>query len=158
VSEPCTESACDEAQATGYANATAWAHGLYVYGSTSDPNVQQTVDNLGALDDVVNPVNWVCPLRNEGEASTNAFLFGVRHRRWLHYVSNSYVDTDTGETVIEDGVLAYNLRGAETTVTLPASVTFGVWMAADLDSIDGLWPGTPYHIGGVSYAVEDVAP
>ena len=154
---PCTASACDEAQATGYANPTAWAHGQYVYGSTSDPNVQQTVDNLEALDDVVQPVNWACPLRNEGEGASNAFLFGVRHRRWLHYMSNAYIDED-GETVIEDGVLAYNLRGTETTVNLPASPVSGDWLAADLDRVDGLWPGTPYHSGGVSYAIEDVRP
>lgn len=152
---PCNASSCSHAQATGYANPTMWEHGDYVYGSTSDPKVQQITANLAALDDAVTPHNWACPLRYEGD---NAFLFGVRHRRWLHYMSASYVDDDTGDTVQETPVLAYNLRGAETTVSLIPSSTEGQWMAADLDSVEGLWPGVSYHIGAARYAIEDVEP
>lgn len=132
----------------GWTNFETWQHGDYAWGNANPgPGTRQIVtikDNLEALG--ATTTAYINPVTAEGEASTGAVftdLYGVRRHRYLHYRN------DAGRNV----TLVFDNRGEEQTVGMPDASER--WLALDLESVEGLWPGTQYHLREALYAIED---
>lgn len=125
----------------GWVTFKEWTHDNWVWGSDNPVHnakkIQTIKANLQTLAAAIAEVAYATPER------VYQFLFGVRRRRFLHY------KTYTGESC----TINWMYRGEAQQATLPESST--TYMAADLDSLEGLFPGTAYWIGGTKYALED---
>ena len=129
------------ATTSGWVPFVAWDHGDYIYGSTSSPKIQTITNNLSEFYGVVFYVNPVAAAQPEGATQR----FGKRRWRWLHYKTN-----DDGSTP----GLSFTYRGQEQNMTLPHA--WDNWLALDMDSVTGLWPGTDYVLDNVWCAMEDL--
>lgn len=131
--------------APGWTAFSKWAHGDYVWGNSNGAGgtvkVSTIKTNLEALGSIVTGLNYPTPQR--ASAGGNSFLYGIRRRRFLHY------KTFSGEPCS----INWDYQGEAQQTTLPESATS--FMAADLDSLEGLTVGTHYWIGGTEYAMED---
>lgn len=139
-----------------------WAHGNYVYGSTSSPRVQTVKTNMQLMAAYnVYHNNATRQILNAENINT---AFMVRRWRYLHYRNPAKVDevVDPNGVIIVAGVnpkptISWYYQGKKQTANLPDASTR--WMAYDLDSAPGLFPGIEYEISGlVTYAIEDWVP
>jgi hypothetical protein len=123
----------------------SWAHGDYLYGSTTAQKVQTVVADLGVLAAVAKYQNYPC-----GEHwVTEDWRFQMRrHYRYLHF----YHETGDSEPKI-----AYLVGASYKEMTLSTGAA-GPWQVFDLDTVERLWPSTFYLIAGCSYVLEDVEP
>jgi len=156
----------DETAATsGWTNFVSWAHGDFVQGDSLSPQVQTLVDNLNLLSASTQYANYATVMdRGTGPGYG---LYGIRRWRWLHYRTDpqdnrSHADDDDPydpmppagtRTIDAEPVLIYTYKGDEKRVSL--SDAYYDWLALDLDSAEGLVPGTPYKLENVRYALED---
>jgi hypothetical protein len=124
---------------TGWTPFVPWQHGLYVRGNTGSPQITTIPTNLNVLYAATAYHNYPSVL------DAGFGLYGIRRWRWLHYRT---VNAD------ETGTLTYTYAGKEKKVSL--SDASAQWLALDLDSVQGLYPGIPYTLTGVKYALEDV--
>lgn len=138
------------AELAGWTDFQNWEHGDYAWGNaTPGPgtrlvsDIKNNLELLGATTaDYINPVT-----AGPNSAGEEVFdLYGVRQRRYLHYRNK------TGQSPN----LAYTYRNKETSMGLPDASER--WLALDMQSADGLWPGTLYRLTGVQYAIEDDTP
>lgn len=128
--------------APGWTPFTKWQHGGWVWGNAGGPpRVSIIKANLEALGGIVTGLNYMTPQR--ASAGSNSFLYGIRRRRFLHY--KTFTD--------EPCSVNWMYQGEAQQTTLPTSSTS--FLAADLDSLEGLTVGTHYWIGGTKYALED---
>lgn len=122
-----------------------WVHGDNIWGNSNGGGGQVKMttikSNLQALGGIVTGLNYMTPQR--ADAGANAFLYGIRRRRFLHY--KTYTD--------QSCTVNWMFQGEAQQTTLPESASS--FMAADLDSLEGLTVGTHYWIGGTEYALED---
>jgi hypothetical protein len=139
----------------GWTPLVNWEHGQYVKGDTGSPQLQTLVDNINALMTVASYHNYPSPRdRYKG-------LFGIRRWRWLHYRTlprsgTEYEARPPGDTeeIDADPTLRYTLNGKDQAVSLGDA--YPQWLALDFDSVEGLYPGTPYRLENGKYALEDV--
>jgi hypothetical protein len=123
---------------TGWTAFVPWAHGNYVYGNSSAPQVVVIADNLDLLAATINYHNFPAP--NDAGAGLNGF----RRWRYLHYRTEEDAEP----------VLIYTYKGKETRISLDEAFT--AWGFVDLDSIEGLYAGSQYRLEAVRTALEDV--
>ena len=130
----------------GWTNFETWQHGHYAMGD-SNPSVPArritaSVDNLeilgAAAPRYINPV--------ARQAADGVGMAGVRKRRFLHYKNSAGSSCSIGWTY----------RGEDQTAGLPDASAR--WLALDMESLNGLWPGTYYSLSGALYALEDDEP
>lgn len=136
---------------TGWEDFAAWEPGNYAWGDSNPFTPARKITTIkanlellaGYAPKIINPVTRLA------EASTGAEFtayFGVRRRRYLHYFN------DAGRSV----ALTWMYAGKEQSTGLPDASA--QWLAVDLDSLSGLWPGTAYRIDEARYAIEDETP
>lgn len=167
----------------GWSDFVTWVHGQMVWGSEfiafGDARALDIKDNLEALGALLAAENFPSPIAYSWHDSSDINdpahhmnLFGVRRWRWLHYVtlpqhSSSESPThDRANEIYSAPVIVYNYKGKEVSVTLDNTyvddedtktwVSKG-WQAKDLDSVEGLYPGTVYRLENVRYALEDAS-
>jgi hypothetical protein len=136
----------------GWTDFTPWAHGDYVYGNSSSPQVVAIADNLDLLAATVNYHNFPAP----NDAGYGLYAF--RRWRYLHYRTwrkhtEDEVSHDASIEITNDPVLIYTYKGQEERVTLDEAYTD--WRFVDLDSVEGLYAGTQYRLENVRTALED---
>ena len=134
-----------EDSAPGWSAFPKWVHGQYIWGNVNGAggvvrvvNIKNNLESLGPI-----VTGMVYPAPKRAVADNNAFLYGVRRRRFLHYL------TMTGESCSVN----WMYQGEAQQITLPTSATS--FMVVDLDSLNGLTPGVHYWVGGTAYAMED---
>jgi hypothetical protein len=154
----------------GWIPFVTWSHGMYVSGNTyvnEMPAAQWIVANLNLLNGAVLQRNLATVL---DRAVDGYGLYGVRRWRWLHYRTdpdpelckvdnpNHYVPLPDEDARKRTGTptLSFDYKGKTEPVQTSLDDAYQEWRTVDLDSIDGLVPGTPYKISHVRYALEDV--
>jgi len=128
----------------GWRQFRPWQHGSIVRGtSDSVPAIGDLINNLQQLSSVL-PFNYPTRLvRGTTEA------FGLRKWRWLHFEI-------TPESSENNATLRYYYNNEERSIILKHKQgEFGVF---DLESAEGLYPGTRYTLYNVLWALEDVRP
>jgi len=139
----------------GWVALPQWAHGDYVYGSTTAKKIEPILTDLGLLGATAKYQNYPC-----GSAwVSHDWRFQMRrHYRYLHY----WHDSNSTGGVLHDPdqpKIAYLIGASYHEQTLPPPVVgASPWMTFDLESVDKLWISTYYLIAGCSYAIEDVEP
>jgi len=146
------EAPSGEEELPGWAAWPEWQHGDYVYGSSTAKRVQTIRNNLVLLNAAVPIFNFAAKQQPDTDHARLGALWGVRQRRFLHYRTR---EVEEGQPAPRP-VLTYNQRSEEVTVGLPDASER--WLALDMDSLDGLWPGVRYKLTGVLYAIEDDNP
>ena len=124
----------------GWTPPPTWAHGDYVYGTTTEQNVLLLKNDQVALRDVASFLGY--PVLNERGYG----MLHTRRWRWLHYTNEK---NDAPE-------LQYVTTELQK-ITLPTAYENGVqgWKVYDLDSAAGLYPGMTYHVFNVQAIFED---
>jgi len=123
---------------SGWIDLPEWQHGDYVYGSSTTKRIQDIKADLEWLGARATYEN----LAVKSAVAPRGYRF-VRLHRWLHYLPEGDDEPQLG---------FYRDRWRE--VSLP-SEGGSTWMAYDLDSAEGLFPGTRYRLIGATCALED---
>lgn len=127
----------------GWVALPTWAHGDYVYGDSTAKQVATLKTDLELLQAVATYHNIPCVSQRAGDD----WRFYMRRRyRWLHYRNAAG----------ESPKIGYDYAGETQEASLPDAES--AWQVYDLESAEGLWPGTEYLLAGVTYALEDVEP
>ncbi len=127
----------------GWTGMGAWEHGVWVRGDSGVNPVKAIRDNLVTLAAISHFNNYPC-VKNRGQG-----FRAYRKWRWLWYTNGAGASP----------TLTYTLVNEEQ-VSLPSAYNeiTGVsrWLAYDLNSVSGLYPGTLYVLADVDAVFEDV--
>jgi len=135
---------------TGWQSLPTWEHPDYVYGSTTAKQIQILKENLELLGSTFVYRNPACTKNRQNWDWRFAFQ---RRHRFLHYYCDEGADVIRGDAM--PSKIGYERNG-----TQEATIPDGnhEWMMYDLDSAQGLYPGTNYLVTGARYAIEDIIP